>query len=93
MTGPDLVAGGQCLANSEDVAITDGIAESTVEGPGEGRPFESSLMRSMSKLRSRRVGIIGYGLAGRVFHAPLIAATPGLEVAAIVTSDPGRAAP
>jgi len=92
MTGPDLVVGGQCLADSEDVAITDGIDESTVDGPGEGRPFESSLMRSMSKLRSRRVGIIGYGLAGRVFHAPLIAATPGLEVAAIVTSDPGRAA-
>lgn len=92
MTGPDLVVGGQCLADSEDVAITDGIDESTVEGPGEGRPFESSLMRSMSKLRSRRVGIIGYGLAGRVFHAPLITATPGLEVAAIVTSDPGRAA-
>lgn len=49
-------------------------------------------MRSMSTPRSRRVGIIGYGLAGRVFHAPLIAATPGLEVDAIVTSDPGRAA-
>ena len=48
-------------------------------------------MRSMSTIRTRRVGIIGYGLAGRVFHAPLIAATPGLEVAAIVTSDPGRA--
>lgn len=37
-----------------------------------------------------RVAIIGYGLAGRAFHAPLIAATPGLEVAAIVTSDPER---
>jgi len=33
-----------------------------------------------------RVGLIGYGLAGRVFHAPLIAATPGLELAAIVSS-------
>jgi len=39
-----------------------------------------------------RVGIVGYGLAGRVFHAPLVAATPGLEVAAVVTADPGRAA-
>jgi predicted dehydrogenase len=37
-----------------------------------------------------RAAIIGYGLAGRVFHAPLIAATPGMEVAAIVTADPGR---
>ena len=37
-----------------------------------------------------RVGIVGYGLAGAVFHAPLIAATPGLRVAAIVTSDADR---
>ena len=39
-----------------------------------------------------RVGIIGYGLAGRVFHAPLVTAEPGLELVAIVTADPGRAA-
>jgi predicted dehydrogenase len=38
-----------------------------------------------------RVGIVGYGLAGRVFHGPLIAATDGLRVAAVVTSDPVRA--
>jgi predicted dehydrogenase len=61
-------------------------------GRREGRRLELALMRRRSTLRSRRVGIIGYGLAGRVFHAPLIAATPGLEVGAIVTSDPGRAA-
>lgn len=40
----------------------------------------------------RRVGLIGYGLAGRVFHAPLIEATAGLEISAIVTADPARAA-
>lgn len=34
--------------------------------------------------------MIGYGLGGSVFHAPLIAATPGLELGAIVTSDPQR---
>src|SRR5260370_15133194 len=39
-----------------------------------------------------RVGLLGYGLAGSVFHGPLIAATPGLRLAAIVTSDPARAA-
>jgi predicted dehydrogenase len=32
------------------------------------------------------VAVIGYGLAGRVFHAPLIAATEGLHLAAIVSS-------
>ncbi len=37
-----------------------------------------------------RVGLIGYGLAGRVFHAPLLAATPGLELTTIVTADPDR---
>ena len=39
-----------------------------------------------------RVAIIGYGLAGRVFHAPLIAATRGLSVASVVTSSPERQA-
>jgi predicted dehydrogenase len=37
-----------------------------------------------------RAGIIGFGLAGEVFHAPLIAAVDGLELAAIVTRDPAR---
>lgn len=37
-----------------------------------------------------RVGLIGYGTAGRFFHAPLLATTPGLHLAAIVTSDPAR---
>src|SRR3954465_13798456 len=37
-----------------------------------------------------RVAIIGYGLAGSVFHAPLVEATDGLEVATIVTSNPER---
>jgi len=46
----------------------------------------------MATSGTSRVGIIGYGLAGRVFHAPLVAATPGLELAVIVTGDPERAA-
>jgi scyllo-inositol 2-dehydrogenase (NADP+) len=37
-----------------------------------------------------RVAIAGYGLSGRHFHAPLIAATPGLAVAGVVTSDGER---
>ncbi|MDT7559532.1 MAG: hypothetical protein QOF38_11 [Pseudonocardiales bacterium] len=37
-----------------------------------------------------RVGILGYGTGARVFHAPLVAATPGLVPAAIVTSSPER---
>jgi scyllo-inositol 2-dehydrogenase (NADP+) len=41
---------------------------------------------------SLRVGLIGYGLAGSVFHAPLIAATPGLSLAAVVTANAERQA-
>lgn len=37
-----------------------------------------------------RVGLVGYGLAGAVFHAPLIATTPTLRLEAIVTRDPER---
>lgn len=37
-----------------------------------------------------RVALIGYGLAGSVFHAPLIAAIAGMSVAAIVTGSSAR---
>jgi predicted dehydrogenase len=37
-----------------------------------------------------RVGLIGYGLAGEAFHAPLIVTTPGLRLDAIVTGSPER---
>ncbi|HEX5902052.1 MAG TPA: Gfo/Idh/MocA family oxidoreductase [Actinomycetota bacterium] len=37
-----------------------------------------------------RVGLVGYGLAGAVFHGPLIASTPGMVVGSVVTSDPER---
>lgn len=36
-----------------------------------------------------RVGLLGWGNAGRFFHAPLIHAVPGLDLATIVTSRPG----
>lgn len=36
------------------------------------------------------IGLVGYGLAGRSFHAPFIEAAEGLRLAAIVTSDPER---
>ncbi|MEV5959181.1 Gfo/Idh/MocA family oxidoreductase [Streptomyces sp. NPDC051987] len=39
-----------------------------------------------------RVGLIGYGLAGSVFHAPLIAAAEGLVLDTVVTSNPERQA-
>ncbi|MGF1430119.1 Gfo/Idh/MocA family oxidoreductase [Kitasatospora sp. LaBMicrA B282] len=39
-----------------------------------------------------RVALLGYGLAGAAFHAPLIATTPGLRLDAVVTANPERRA-
>ncbi|WP_312111303.1 oxidoreductase [Pantoea septica] len=37
-----------------------------------------------------RVGLIGYGFASKTFHAPLIAGTADVELAAISSSDEGK---
>ncbi|CDO36590.1 oxidoreductase [Novosphingobium sp. KN65.2] len=37
-----------------------------------------------------RAALIGYGLAGKVFHAPLLQVTDGVELAAVVSSDPAK---
>ncbi|MFY0991076.1 oxidoreductase [Halomonas sp. C05BenzN] len=42
------------------------------------------------KMQTLSVGLVGYGMAGRTFHAPLIEATPGLELAAVVSRDADR---
>ncbi len=39
-----------------------------------------------------RTGIIGFGLAGRVFHAPFIATNPAFRLDLVATSSPERAA-
>jgi predicted dehydrogenase len=36
------------------------------------------------------VGLVGYGLGGRVFHAPFIRATAGLALSAVVSRDPAK---
>lgn len=38
------------------------------------------------------VGLIGYGLGGRAFHAPYIATTPGMALRAVVSRDPAKVA-
>src|SRR5215472_16614287 len=50
----------------------------------------ASSIGSESNVPPTRVAIIGYGLAGAVFHAPLISSTPGMTVAAIVTNNAER---
>lgn len=44
----------------------------------------------MYVLAMLRTALVGYGLGGRSFHAPLIAVTPGLRLDVIVTSNPER---
>jgi predicted dehydrogenase len=39
-----------------------------------------------------RVGLIGFGLGGRVFHAPLVSSVPGLELAAVLERTSNKAA-
>ena len=36
-----------------------------------------------------RVALVGYGFVGKVFHAPLIQATPGLVLHTVVSRDAG----
>lgn len=45
----------------------------------------------MSEPAPLRVALLGYGFAGKTFHAPLIAATPGLRLAVIGSSDAAKA--
>jgi scyllo-inositol 2-dehydrogenase (NADP+) len=47
-------------------------------------------MPSPASERATEVGLIGFGLGGSTFHAPFIAATPGLHLAAVMTTDPAR---
>lgn len=39
-----------------------------------------------------RAAVVGFGISGKVFHAPLIEAHPGYSLDVIVTADPGRVA-
>jgi len=43
-------------------------------------------------MTSTRIGLAGYGFGGRIFHAPLIAAAVGAELAGVVTRSPERRA-
>jgi predicted dehydrogenase len=49
-------------------------------------------MADASSPATLRVALAGYGVAGANFHAPLIAATDGLVLHAVVTRDPERRA-
>ena len=37
-----------------------------------------------------RVGLVGYGFAGQTFHAPVLGAVPGMQLAAVASSQPDK---
>lgn len=41
-------------------------------------------------MQTIRIGLVGFGYAARVFHAPLIAATEGLRLQAVASSDAAK---
>lgn len=41
-------------------------------------------------IRPLNVALVGYGNAGKVFHAPLVAHTPGLRLHTVVSGDAGK---
>lgn len=49
-------------------------------------------MQRQNTERDIRVALVGFGLGGSSFHAPLIAITPGLKLATVVTSNEARCA-
>ena len=46
----------------------------------------------ISDMTTTRIGLVGYGFGGRVFHAPLLAAAAGVEFAGVVTRSAQRRA-
>lgn len=56
---------------------------------GQGGATSQEEPRAVNRT-SLRTAIIGFGISGRVFHAPLIQANPSYVLEAIVTSEPGR---
>lgn len=49
------------------------------------------MTRSTSPPGPIRTGIVGFGLSGRVFHAPFVSTNSSFSLDAIATSDPARA--
>ncbi|WP_149184742.1 Gfo/Idh/MocA family oxidoreductase [Streptomyces sp. TRM49041] len=71
-------------SDSPDTPDTPGSAGSA------GSPGSPGAPGSVGSVGSLRVGLVGYGLAGSVFHAPLIAATEGMVLDTVVTANEER---
>ena len=73
-------------------STTPGNSPRPGAGPGTPSAAQTAAPSGAGDARPLRVALIGYGVAGSFFHAPLIAATPGLALDTIVTGSPERRA-
>src|SRR5690606_18636228 len=63
------------------------ISSCSAGEPGAARPPSDASGRMTRPLN---VALVGYGYAGRVFHAPLVAHTPGLHLRTVVSREAAR---
>lgn len=49
-------------------------------------PCYQAIDSLLMTLKSLRVGLVGYGFSGQTFHAPVLSAVSGMELAAVVNS-------
>jgi len=87
------------IATGASTAATSSTSNPSAQAPPPPSPFPSAApalslphglsLRAMSEdSRTIRVGLIGYGYAGKTFHAPLIQSVPGLSLTVVGSSKP-----
>jgi len=59
-------------------------------GQSCGGTLKMSSGQSKTDQKDLGVALVGYGFAGKTFHAPLIAVTPGLQMRTVVSQDAGK---
>jgi predicted dehydrogenase len=60
--------------------------------PSSSSPAERDARSAVPSAEPIRVGLIGFGLAARTFHLPLLRATPGYRLAAVASTRPAEVA-
>src|ERR1700761_3073345 len=56
------------------------------------RLWKTSGKTGENAVKTIRVGLVGFGMAGRVFHGPLLSSVEGVEFAAVMERSSNRAA-
>src|SRR5213594_2642746 len=77
------------VRRTNETQIDSVTAQSARTVPGRSQSVSAASVPNM-KDAEIYVALIGYGLGGRSFHAPVIAVTPGMRLAAIVTGNAER---